>query len=372
MFCSKQIGSYIPKRFTTSVATGILQLSAKDMVKHNRTSAKLYRIILKSIRAINSDDKHRDGILLQPAVNHRDYGTARVLKSIRSIYWSMNKDKKENEKQLLSFFSWWTQYQNDTFYNDLIDDKISEMLDSKDDDIVESLLNKFLYITSKDLKDAAKSSFQLFRCTPDLTKKDILSLQRFAIESIKLFQNQKAMWNRTSIEEDFTKGLRVIATSSCIGVTALGLLSNEDRIKNRFAYRIRIENFNDATNHQQHSYQLLGRKWIIKEDKYEPLGLDACSMNETAQVDAPTTGVVGHLPVLNPGDVFEYVSGCELSTTTGSMKGAFYMSHVPDGTPSAQCGDIVGAFQFPAEQKFQVSVAPFRLKVDEPITRDIP
>lgn len=353
---------------SSAVPIEISKLSAEEMTKYNKTSARLYRILLKNINGLDYDKGNE--ILLQPPVNHRDYGTARALRSDSAMYWSRMKDQKENQKHLLSFYSWWTQYLNETFYNDRIDDKISSMLGPHDDDIVESLLNKFLCVSKNDLLHTARSSFHMFDSDDDITRQDIIDLQRFAIEALKLTESQKDMWCRTSINEDHEKGLRIIATSSCIGVTAVGLLSNEEHVKNRFAYRIRIENFNEPNKeNEDKSYQLLGRNWIINEDQDDCNEFDDNHDDEDsiARVDAPTTGVVGHLPVLNPGDVFEYVSGCDLRTRTGYMQGEFYMSHVPSGTISAQCGDVVDAFKYTEDKKFRIAVAPFRLIANESI-----
>jgi ApaG protein len=35
-------------------------------------------------------------------------------------------------------------------------------------------------------------------------------------------------------------------------------------------------------------------------------------------------GVVGHQPLLKPGEQFEYTSGTQLETTTGSMTGEYF------------------------------------------------
>ena len=42
-------------------------------------------------------------------------------------------------------------------------------------------------------------------------------------------------------------------------------------------------------------------------------------------------GVVGEQPVLEPGTSFDYVSGCPLTTPTGSMEGRYFMVGA-DGT----------------------------------------
>jgi uncharacterized protein affecting Mg2+/Co2+ transport len=130
-------------------------------------------------------------------------------------------------------------------------------------------------------------------------------------------------------------------------------------MKNRFTYRIRIENFNvnnDRTlGDDDQTYQLLGRTWNIKEDDS-----DAEDDSEVT-VNAPTTGVVGHLPVLKPGDCFEYMSGCDIRSSTGSMRGSFHMAVVDDDTESAQVGDPVDALRAPKEKLFELTVQPFRL-----------
>jgi ApaG protein len=42
-------------------------------------------------------------------------------------------------------------------------------------------------------------------------------------------------------------------------------------------------------------------------------------------------GVVGHQPLLAPGQSFEYTSGCQLATAVGTMKGSYQMT-AEDGT----------------------------------------
>jgi ApaG protein len=74
-----------------------------------------------------------------------------------------------------------------------------------------------------------------------------------------------------------------------------------------WAYRIRIAN---QSNRQ---VQLLTRNWIIT---------DGAGRVET--VRGP--GVVGEQPVLEPGESFEYTSGCPLSTPTGMMVGSYQMT----------------------------------------------
>jgi ApaG protein len=80
-----------------------------------------------------------------------------------------------------------------------------------------------------------------------------------------------------------------------------------------WSYHIRIENDGDAT------VQLLTRHWIITDGR-----------GEVAEVVGD--GVVGDQPVLDPGESYDYVSGCPLQTPTGSMEGSYGMIDA-DGEP---------------------------------------
>jgi hypothetical protein len=66
------------------------------------------------------------------------------------------------------------------------------------------------------------------------------------------------------------------------------------------------------------------------------------------------------------------MSGTDLSTTTGSMEGCFHMASVDmQTTESAQVGDHVEALLWKSndERKFEVSIRPFGLVVDEDMDR---
>ena len=97
-----------------------------------------------------------------------------------------------------------------------------------------------------------------------------------------------------------------------------------------FAYRIEIENLSDFT------IQLLRRQWFI---------FDSCGTIKEVEGD----GVVGVQPVLEPGQVHAYVSGCQITTDVGSMKGNYAMIRVATGSPFT-----VDIPEFPL-------IAPFRL-----------
>lgn len=73
-----------------------------------------------------------------------------------------------------------------------------------------------------------------------------------------------------------------------------------------WAYHIRIE------NHGEVAVQLLTRRWEIR---------DARNVLHIVEGE----GVVGEQPVLKVGNTYDYVSGCPLQTSTGSMVGTFQM-----------------------------------------------
>jgi ApaG protein len=79
-----------------------------------------------------------------------------------------------------------------------------------------------------------------------------------------------------------------------------------------WVYHIRIENESDQ------AVQLLSRHWRITD------GRGAVNF-----VDGP--GVVGEQPLLQPGHSHDYVSGCPLTTPTGSMQGHYDFRRA-DGT----------------------------------------
>ena len=79
-----------------------------------------------------------------------------------------------------------------------------------------------------------------------------------------------------------------------------------------FAYRVKIENMGE------YSVQLMNRHWTIFDS------------NGTKR-EVEGEGVVGQQPVIEPGNNHEYVSGCNLKTDIGSMKGSYEMKRRVDG-----------------------------------------
>ena len=73
-----------------------------------------------------------------------------------------------------------------------------------------------------------------------------------------------------------------------------------------WAYHIRIENVGEM------SVQLLTRHWIITDGRGQRHSVEG-------------EGVIGEQPLIAPGESFDYVSGCPLSTPSGSMLGSYHM-----------------------------------------------
>ncbi|OGB21638.1 MAG: Co2+/Mg2+ efflux protein ApaG [Burkholderiales bacterium RIFCSPLOWO2_02_FULL_57_36] len=81
--------------------------------------------------------------------------------------------------------------------------------------------------------------------------------------------------------------------------------SDPERSNYVFAYAIVIKNTG------QIAAQLISRHWVI---------IDAG--NHVQEVRG--LGVVGHQPLLQPGEQFEYTSGTSLATPHGSMHGEYF------------------------------------------------
>ena len=79
-----------------------------------------------------------------------------------------------------------------------------------------------------------------------------------------------------------------------------------------FAYTITITNTGAVPS------QLISRHWVIED-----------SNGRMQKVDG--LGVVGHQPLLRPGQSFEYSSGSQLETPSGRMHGTYFFV-AEDGT----------------------------------------
>ena len=119
------------------------------------------------------------------------------------------------------------------------------------------------------------------------------------------------------------------ATTNGVQVEAVARFSPEHSAPHLgqwfFLYTIRITNLSDET------VQLVARHWVITD-----------ASGSVEEVRGP--GVVGEQPVLEPGESFEYTSGCPLKTPFGFMRGRYEML-APAGA-----------------RRFEAEVAPFELR----------
>ena len=93
--------------------------------------------------------------------------------------------------------------------------------------------------------------------------------------------------------------------TSTVSVRHLPEQSDTQNGQHAFAYTVTIRNSGDVTG------QLIARHWVITDTNgqiQEVRGL----------------AVVGHQPLLKPGESFEYTSWTRLETPQGTMRGTFY------------------------------------------------
>ena len=104
-----------------------------------------------------------------------------------------------------------------------------------------------------------------------------------------------------------TKGIQV-----SVETTYQPDFSNPQQHHYVFTYKVRIE------NKSNHTVQLLRRRWEI---------FDAAESRKIVEGD----GVVGQQPILEPGEIHTYVSGCNLKSGMGKMRGSFILEKLRDG-----------------------------------------
>lgn len=116
-----------------------------------------------------------------------------------------------------------------------------------------------------------------------------------------------------------TRGIKI-----SVATTFEGTYFKNHKIHYAFSYHVTIE------NHGKDSVQLTSRHWEIFD-----------SLNDVETVDGE--GVIGKKPVLKPGEVHTYSSGCLLASPFGAMRGYFNM------------------INFTSTRNFRVIVPTFRL-----------
>ena len=119
--------------------------------------------------------------------------------------------------------------------------------------------------------------------------------------------------------QQVTKGIKISVETNFEGT-----FFKNYKMHYAFGYRVTIE------NQSKDSVQLTERHWKIFD-----------SLNDVEVVDGE--GVIGKKPVLKPGELHVYNSGCLLTSPIGSMKGYYRMVN------------------FTSTKRFKVTIPTFRL-----------
>jgi ApaG protein len=217
-----------------------------------------------------------------------------------------------------SLLRWLSQHLDDPAYEQWLELNLRrDQVENEEEDVI---VDWVLWTSAETLQAAIRYAFRIGRSEVGGHggSGDGTGRLEWAIRAFQLLVEQSNLLRTFSRREE--RGLRVAATSQFAGTSAG---------KFRFAYRIRVENLSSP------EVQLLGRSWIIEAEGEPP--------SEVIRVHDPMGGAVGQFPVLQRGQAFEYMSGCELATPTGVMKGCF---HFRDSSDDAL---------------FEMPVEPFRL-----------
>jgi ApaG protein len=106
---------------------------------------------------------------------------------------------------------------------------------------------------------------------------------------------------RTPHSDEVTEGIRVQAAAQYLPQE-----SDPERQQYVYIYRIII------SNEGSQRAKLLTRHWEIRDA-------------DGNRRDVKGPGVVGEFPDLAPGESFQYISGCPLTTAWGTMEGTYTM-----------------------------------------------
>jgi ApaG protein len=106
---------------------------------------------------------------------------------------------------------------------------------------------------------------------------------------------------------EVTEGIRVSVTTEYQPE-----YSSPENLNFAFTYKITIE------NNSEYTIQLLRRHWHIHDATHPAYEVEG-------------EGVVGQMPVLEPGETHRYVSGCQLKSGIGKMYGNYLMERIVDG-----------------------------------------
>ncbi len=119
--------------------------------------------------------------------------------------------------------------------------------------------------------------------------------------------------------QQVTKGIKISVETHFEGT-----FFKDYKIQFAFGYKVTIE------NQSNHLVQLFAREWTI---------LDALNNEEFVSGE----GVIGKKPILKPGELHTYTSGCLLTSPFGAMLGCYNMINLE------------------TDKKFKVAIPAFKL-----------
>lgn len=318
------------RRLVHTTAEGLTSSKRRGFSSQPVASLRLYRVLQRKCQEIKRqvEEQGLKQFLLQQPLDPHQAGSSRIIDTD-------NESVVDSTRSVLQFLA--GSSNNDSEFQTWLD----AVTETKESTAYPPTLTA-LWVSLSDVQNAIRVAF---RRSPSDGNQE----RRWAIEAFQQLSMQHQILHLTSISIEHN--VRVSAISRCIGRSLKG--HNEESNKYRFAYRMRIENVD-----QTECVQLLGRTWHIQEYK------DDKPHGEPIRVHAPQTGAVGKMPVLRPGQAFEYMSGAELGGS-GRMKGCFHFARVHPQTKSGVVGLPVEAFESP--DRFEVGVQPFRLEADDDV-----
>ena len=204
-------------------------LSSSPSSTASMTSIRLYRILLRQLQSLPAMD--HSSLLLQPPLNPRDYGRARIVNLYpnSSSAHNMEEDDNNNNKQsLLHLFSRWQTLDNkgnddpkserilQSWYRTVTgdDDWIPTSPEDDDDDDVEDVEEEpslSVWTTHRQLHEVIRFAFDSSKQLND--PELLVGYQRLAIVAIRSLQDQEFLHYRTSVSTNDQHGVRVVATS---------------------------------------------------------------------------------------------------------------------------------------------------------------
>ena len=261
-------------RFATSSSSSAVARGA---------SRRLYRILQRQCvafaKALPSHDSGESLFLFQPALNPLQAGTHRIL-SVKTVAPEGN-----DVRNLLVFFRDWNEDNDEEDAHDWYEAiQKDESENSSDDALDRDFTDEpTLWTTVSSIQKTIRYAFRhtKYPTEGDANPKFRGLMNKYAICAVRMMLEQEEIGRLSSVSYD--KDIRVVATSKHIGSSYMGPKRRIAEMKNRFNYRIRIENLSD-----QETVQVLGRYWHIQELESRE-GEDE-EVGDPIIVDAPNSG----------------------------------------------------------------------------------